>query len=807
MDANFVAQDRERRINARIQKRRAILYDRASRLPSKPNGKLTPGEIKIQIELKTLRLINAQRVAREKYKSQLQHQPVEEPPPSSPVTKNEKPTKPETTPFMAAILNQQEKFKKRQTDNAKLLRKVCKKLIKAHAMREKRQAKKAERREKERIMALRADDEDAYRKLVEDTKNERLKQILDQTDNYLDQVSDVIQQQQEEDGRVGSSLPTVSGKQTYYTSIHRVVETIKEQPKMLQGGALREYQLEGVQWLVSLYNNKLNGILADEMGLGKTIQTISLIAYLIETNRVMDPYLIVAPLTTTPNWALEFEKWIPDVKVVVFKGSQKDRKKLVKELQPGKFQVCITTFEYVIREREVLASHLWKYIIVDEGHRMKNHHSKLTQTLCQFYKAENRLILTGTPLQNSLPELWSLFNFVFPSIFNSVDNFEQWFNAPFAYTGEKLEMNEEESLLIIRRLHKLLRPFLLRRLKSEVESELPEKSEKVLFCEMSAMQKKMYDNMRNGGMVTVVDRNGEVGTKGLMNTLMQLRKICNHPYLFDEYQTWNEDNLIRASGKFELLDRIFPKLKATGHRVLLFSQMTSLLTLLEHYLQMKDILYLRLDGSTKSEERGGLLRKFNAPDSPYFIFILSTRAGGLGLNLQTADTVIIFDSDWNPQMDLQAQDRAHRIGQSKEVRVLRLITVNSVEEKILERANFKLDMDQKIIEAGMFNSKAKATERNSMLLSLLREDHDVTGGSVVPTEDEINRMVARDDGELELFHRMDQEREAADAEAWLNEGNEGPPPPRLLQEYELPPWLINGMNSVPQKKKTKYCTK
>jgi hypothetical protein len=229
--------------------------------------------------------------------------------------------------------------------------------------------------------------------------------------------------------------------------------------------------------------------------------------------------------------------------------------------------------------------------------------------------------------------------------------------------------------------------------------------------------------------------------------------------------------------------------------------MTALLTLLEYYLRMRDIQYLRLDGSTKSEDRGDLLKKFNAPESPYFIFILSTRAGGLGLNLQTADTVIIFDSDWNPQMDLQAQDRAHRIGQSKEVRVLRLITVSSVEEKILERANFKLDMDQKIIEAGMFNSKAKATERSQMLISLLREDHDVSSGSVVPTEAEINRMIARDDAEYELFQKMDKEREESELDDWINVGNDGPLPARLMQMDELPAWLLNGNHYIsPQKR-------
>lgn len=202
---------------------------------------------------------------------------------------------------------------------------------------------------------------------------------------------------------------------------------------------------------------------------------------------------------------------------------------------------------------------------------------------------------------------------------------------------------------------------------------------------------------------------------------MQLRKCCNHPYLFvGEYDIWRKEEIIRASGKFELLDRLLPKLLKSGHRVLLFSQMTRLIDILEVYLRMHDFKYLRLDGSTKTEERGTLLKQFNAPDSPYFMFLLSTRAGGLGLNLQTADTVIIFDSDWNPQMDQQAEDRAHRIGQKKEVRVFVLVSVGSIEEEILERAKQKMGIDAKVIQAGLFN-----TTSTGVRLSMIHERVDL----------------------------------------------------------------------------------
>jgi len=362
---------------------------------------------------------------------------------------------------------------------------------------------------------------------------------------------------------------------------------------------------------------------------------------------------------------------------------------------------------------------------------MKNHKSKLTVTLAQYYNSPRRLLLTGTPLQNNLPELWALLNFLLPTVFKSVRTFEEWFNAPFQGTGENVALSEEENLLVIQRtiilppsaaapllslppvllllltvtgrrvnagLHKVLRPFILRRLKRDVLKQLPDKVEFVIKVEMSALQKKVYTQMaRHGVLLTdgegVTKANGR-GTKALQNTIVQLQKICNHPYLFQPVEegmaihthgsraVLNTVDLWRSSGKFELLQRMLPKLAATGHRSLIFCQMTNLMTILEDFLNMVGVPYLRLDGTTKAEDRGRLLAEFNAPGSPYQVFMLSTRAGGLGLNLQTADTVIIYDSDWNPHQDLQAQDRAHRIGQQNEVRVLRLATIGTVEEKV-----------------------------------------------------------------------------------------------------------------------------
>ncbi|XP_036454908.1 probable global transcription activator SNF2L2 [Colossoma macropomum] len=590
-----------------------------------------------------------------------------------------------------------------------------------------------------------------------------------------------------------------TSSQSYYGVAHAVIEKVEKQSSLLINGTLKQYQIQGLEWMVSLYNNNLNGILADEMGLGKTIQTIALITYLMEHKRLNGPYLIIVPLSTLSNWVYELDKWAPSIVKIAYKGTPSMRRSLVPQLRSGKFNVLLTTYEYIIKDKHILAKIRWKYMIVDEGHRMKNHHCKLTQVLNTHYVAPRRLLLTGTPLQNKLPELWALLNFLLPTIFKSCSTFEQWFNAPFAMTGERVDLNEEETILIIRRLHKVLRPFLLRRLKKEVESQLPEKVEYVIKCDMSAIQKVLYRHMQGKGILLTdgseKDKKGKGGAKTLMNTIMQLKKICNHPYMFQHIEESfaehlgypngiiNGPDLYRASGKFELLDRILPKLQATSHRVLLFCQMTSLMTIMEDYFAYRNFLYLRLDGTTKSEDRATLLKKFNDEGSQYFIFLLSTRAGGLGLNLQAADTVVIFDSDWNPHQDLQAQDRAHRIGQQNEVRVLRLCTVNSVEEKILAAAKYKLNVDQKVIQAGMFDQKSSSHERRAFLQAILEHEEENEEEDEVPDDETLNQMIARNEEEFELFMRMDLDRRREDARNPKRK-------PRLMEEDELPAWII-----------------
>jgi len=570
-------------------------------------------------------------------------------------------------------------FREHQDAKRAHQRRLLKDLERWHRDRAREEERRRKRMQQERLRALRNNDEDEYLQLLQDTKNTRLMQLMRQTDEYLQNIGAQVERQKrtalEEDGALGGdddeesldgdgdadneddSLGALKRRrERYYTISHSIKEAV-HQPQCLIGGKLKPYQLEGLSWLVSLFNNNLNGILADEMGLGKTIQTLALITYLVEVKRINGPYLIIVPLSTMSNWVRELERWAPTLQKVVYRGDPATRRrKVATEMAAGSFQVLLTTYEFVVRDKNVLGRIHWRYIIIDEGHRMKNAECKLAMTLGVKYTSRQRLLLTGTPLQNNLTELWALLNFLLPTIFSSSENFETWFSAPFQASslGSNAELNEEETLLVINRLHQVLRPFLLRRLKTDVEKQLPEKVESVLRCEISVWQKVLYRQVL--GRLGIAGGEG-VAVRSFNNTVMQLKKICNHPFLFydeESLQALPDEALIRASGKFELLHRILCKLQATGHRTLIFSQMTSALDYLETFLESVDIRYLRLDGMTKCDDRQEMLEEFNAATSPYSCFLLSTRAGGLGLNLQTADTVVIFDSDWNPQVRCSA---------------------------------------------------------------------------------------------------------------------------------------------------------
>ncbi|KAJ8613048.1 hypothetical protein MRB53_037100 [Persea americana] len=529
----------------------------------------------------------------------------------------------------------------------------------------------------------------------------------------------------------------------YYEVAHRIKETVVAQSSNLVGGTLKEYQIKGLQWMMSLFNNNLNGILADEMGLGKTIQTISLITYIIEKKNKSGPFLSSSRSVLSQTVSTSSTNGHPRSLASSTKDRQTLESKLRNQIRSGNFQVLLTTYEFIIKDRPILSKVKWLHMIVDEGHRMKNAGSKLSSTITQYYTTRFRLILTGTPLQNNLPELWALLNFVLPtsSSLSSPSKNGSTLLSLAPVHRRRWTSTKKRRFSSFVDCTRCCGPFLLRRLKKDVEKDLPDKQERVIKCSMSSLQAKLYKGLATENRLIVSDgKGGKTGMRGLSNMLMQMRKVCNHPFVFEAVEDQlnperiSNDLLWRTAGKFELLDRVLPKLQATGP-----SQIT----------------YMRLDGSTKSEERSDLLKDFNAPNSPYFCFLLSTRAGGLGLNLQTADTVIIFDSDWNPHQDLQAQDRAHRIGQKNEVRILRLITSNSVEEKILERAQYKLDMDGAVIQAGKFDNKSTNEEREAMLRVML-EAAEVTEDleQEEMDDDELNTLMVRSEDELAIFQKM-----------------------------------------------------
>ncbi|XP_038719060.1 ISWI chromatin-remodeling complex ATPase CHR11-like isoform X2 [Tripterygium wilfordii] len=517
------------------------------------------------------------------------------------------------------------------------------------------------------------------------------------------------------------------------------------QPSCIQG-KMRDYQLAGLNWLIRLYENGINGILADEMGLGKTLQTISLLGYLHEFRGITGPHMVVAPKSTLGNWMNEIRRFCPLLRAVKFLGNPDERKHIREDLlAAGKFDVCVTSFEMAIKEKTALRRFSWRYIIIDEAHRIKNENSLLSKTM-RLYNTNYRLLITGTPLQNNLHELWSLLNFLLPEIFSSAETFDEWFQI----SGE----NDQQE--VVQQLHKVLRPFLLRRLKSDVEKGLPPKKETILKVGMSQMQKQYYKALLQKDL-EVVNAGGE--RKRLLNIAMQLRKCCNHPYLFQgaepgpPYTTG--DHIITHAGKMVLLDKLLPKLKERDSRVLIFSQMTRLLDILEDYLMFRGYLYCRIDGNTGGDDRDASIEAFNRPGSDKFVFLLSTRAGGLGINLATADVVILYDSDWNPQVDLQAQDRAHRIGQKKEVQVFRFCTEYTIEEKVIERAYKKLALDALVIQQGRLAEQK--TVNKDELLQMVRFGAEMVFSSKdsTITDEDIDRIIAKgEEATAELDAKM-----------------------------------------------------
>ncbi len=648
-----------------------------------------------------------------------------------------------------------------------------------------------------------------------------------------------------------------------------------KQPDLVTGGLMRTYQLEGLDWLTSLYENGLNGILADEMGLGKTIQTIAFIAFLHEKG-INGPFLIAAPLSTTSNWVAEFKKWTPTIPVVLYHGSKQEREEIrnkqLRNPSSASFPVICTSYEICMNDRKYLAHYGWKFIIIDEGHRIKNLNCRLIREL-QSYQSANRLLITGTPLQNNLTELWSLLHFLMPSIFDKLESFESWFDfsALKEKNGVEQILSEDRKKNLVASLHAILKPFLLRRVKADVETSLPKKREYVLYAPLTQTQRELYQEILEGnsraylenkvvetlsGTATptsvrslslkrkVADDSStpnksakssrastpatskssgprsrkakkqqgyeevsdaqyfkeledlpsspvsdnaeyendeeteraktlsiarrEIANKKLQNPVMQLRQCCNSPhnffYPFDlDDNTPVDETLVTESGKMLLLDRLLPELLKRGHKVLIFSQFKTQLDLLETYCDgLRGWPVCRIDGSVAQSDRQDQILAFNEHDSEANIFLLSTRAGGQGINLAAADTVLLFDSDWNPQQDLQAQDRAHRIGQTRPVIVYRFATKGTVEQMLLEKADSKRRLEKLVIQKGRFrNAKSDAGADFAELQRLLGRDDgekmELEQGKLLSDED----LAILTDRSEEAFERAEKGLDSA----------------------------------------------
>lgn len=678
------------------------------------------------------------------------------------------------------------------------------------------------------------------------------------------------------------------------------------QPVLFTGGVLREYQIKGYTWMKSLFQNGINGILADEMGLGKTIQCIALVARLI-TDKCEGPFLVVAPLSTIPNWYSEFRRFTPKIPVMIHHGGKDARLAKVRKMKekhrigPYKTRpVVITSYEMVIQDRPMIGNFPWMCLIVDEGHRIKNMNCRLIRELKQF-NASNRLLLTGTPLQNNLSELWSLLNFLLPEIFDDLESFHSWFDMTMVTEqGGEARMREEmvkaeRENKVLTMLHEILEPFLLRRLKTDVHLDIPPKREVLVYAPMTPTQADFYQCAVDRTIQTLVaeknakesedifdhvdedlenygrgkmrasrrdvnyaffeagssktergnlirgkdysrkiyadessdeeedeenDKDGEKKEKSpagkkkknpvddwyeqiskmteerernrvevksttlksniiriqLRNVMMLLRRCVNHPFLIDWPMTEMDsptEAIVNVCGKMMILDQMLVHLKKGGHKVLIFSQMTQCLDIIADYLDYRNFDHSRLDGSMSMEDRQENIAAFNA-DPERFVFLLSTRAGGLGLNLMAADTVIIYDSDWNPQCDLQAQDRAHRVGQTRPVMVYRFTTANTIDQRIIERASAKRKLEKMVMRKGRFqeaDKAGKATKKDSAistseLLDLLQQrdqEREIKTSEKVQMSGKVQWTLTDSDLDAlldrsELYNRWEEER-------------------------------------------------
>ena len=556
--------------------------------------------------------------------------------------------------------------------------------------------------------------------------------------NLMDECSQISKKLEAEFERLQDSK-TLSPKKF----CHDVV--VQQQPKNLtESFILKPYQMIGLNWLALLHRNNVNGILADEMGLGKTIQTISFLAYLQSEGISDGPHLVIVPSSTIDNWIREIRKWCSSLTVILYNGKQDERKSIRRQLMKGYIDcnIILTTYNLAIsvpEDRSLFKKLDVYYAIFDEGHMLKNMSSQRFQHLMRI-NARHRLLLTGTPLQNNLLELMSLLRFVMPHMFkettSSLIRIFSHSNNDSGSTFAKQRINHAKLIM---------QPFVLRRLKHDVLNQLPKKLERICKCDLTPSQRNLYEKVKAKFKNKVMKQN--LPKSELRNVFVELRKVSNHPtlrreiysdskirtmakllkedvlyaesnetYLFEDMQVMSDfelhnlslssnaikkfklgDEILLDSGKFCQLDELLPKYKSEEKRVLIFSQFTMMMDILEVYLKLRHYTYLRLDGQTPVSERLSLIDKFNN-DPSYFVFILSTKAGGLGINLTSASVVILHDIDTNPYNDKQAEDRCHRLGQLNDVHVIKLIAKNTIEEGMYQCAQYKLQLEKEMTE-------------------------------------------------------------------------------------------------------------
>jgi ATP-dependent DNA helicase len=622
-------------------------------------------------------------------------------------------------------------------------------------------------------------------------KLKKLQLLIDQSKAFSQIISSSLVQQHTENTENKSSVDTINTepalkkqkKSLDAEQINTAPLNTYEQPKTLKNVTLKPHQIHGMNWLISLYENGLNGILADEMGLGKTVQTISLLCFLLEQG-IQGPFLIVSPLSVVSNWTVELSTFAPSLTFVAYVGDKAHRQKLRRK-SLKKFNVVVTSYEISLVDFPYLKNTSWSYLVVDEGHRLKNANCMLFTKLKALH-VSNRLLLTGTPLQNNLAELWSLLNFILPDVFHDFATFQSYFNFSEFETlvdGNTSKENKEKTeafntlismeirKALVNNLHTILKPFILRRLKQDVLN-LPPKREYIVYSYLSPLQSFLYSQMlqqesnfrstllhtffpiyikynfptlkkyieeflkfKEGKIDEIkikTDKKtlkslnehytfveSQLKMKRILNPLMQLRQLCDSPYHY--FFPWNDDTkvtpeLILDTAKLQSLDSIIPKLFKThpDEKILIFSQFKSTLELLNTYFEehpatnfnaenenLFPIKTCTITGSSSKYERDEAIETF-ATNPEYKIFLLSTRAANLGLNLTAATTVILYDSDLNPMVDLQAIARVHRIGQNKPCLVYRLATHATVEEAIWERVIKKRVLEGIVIELGDF---------------------------------------------------------------------------------------------------------